>query len=405
MIFEKIIYVSIILLFLAYYIYRYVKYSNKYALVNIALQIIALTLLTLIYTNNQSISEYMQLVVFICGYVIPLITILSLRFNINYLYECKITLANTYVALNKKDKAKDLYERILEKYKKYEVYKSLGDICLEDEEWKCSLENLSKAVEFKPKDYLTCYKIAFIQYKLSNYDESITILNNVLKVKPKYQIASNLLAYILTFNKNEYNEALKIYFGLLEIYKNNAKIYYNIGATYIKENQSKNAKKFLELAIKYNNKLYNAYYLLGYVHLLNKEYQLAEQNLLIATKGVDTYSKSYYLLARLYMLEKEKGKATNCLNLAIERDDSFVLKIQKENIFQPIIDLVNGVDKIEKIANGRYMNSINNNIPEYISKFEEINVDDYIAFTENIKKEVLATTISKKSSKKNKDKN
>ena len=99
MFFERIVYVAIILMFLSYYIYRYVRYTNKHALANIALQVIALTLLALVYSNNQIINGHLQAMVFVCGYVIPLITLISIKYRINYINEFKYIIAFNTLAI------------------------------------------------------------------------------------------------------------------------------------------------------------------------------------------------------------------------------------------------------------------------------------------------------------------
>ena len=403
MIFEQIVYISGICMFLAYYIYRYVKYFNKYAILNIALQIVALTLLCLIYSNNQSMNIYIQAMIFVFGYVVPAITLLSIKFKINYIQEFKIIWADILAECKKYDKAISVYENVKEKYEKYIVYEKLGEIYLKNGNLKLALENLSNAVSVNPKRYNIYYKIAYIQFKLKNYDEAITILNNNLEYKPNKLSVQNMLAYMWSFNKNEYKKALDIYFEIIERNAKSAKTYYNIGATYIKEKQNKNAKKFLESAIQYDKKLYNAYYLLGYIHIQSKEYEEAEKCLQISTNGKDTYAKAYYMLARLYILQNEKGKATNCLNLAISKDDSFAKKMQEDEVFDSVRELASGVDKIEKIATGKVANKENGKEEKYFAQFEEINVDEYTSFEKKEKKKeetVKTNTKGKKVKKK-----
>ncbi len=404
MIFEKFVYVSIILLFLSYYVYRYVKNSSKIALLNIAMQVVAITMLVLIYKNQEDINKIMQATVFVLGYIIPITTFFAMKFNINIIKETKIVIGNILSFCNHNDKAKKLYDNMVKEYPKYRVYKKLGEICLKQNDLDNSLEYLQKAITIKPNSYKLYCKIAYIEYSLKKYDEAITILKNVLNIKSNYMPACNLLANILTFKKNQYNEALKMYFDLSQKDKTNSKIYYNIGAIYIKEKQNKNAKKFLEQAIKYDNRLYNAHYLLGYIHLSSKEYDVAQQHLLIAIKGSHTYARAYYMLARLYMLQNEKGKATNCLNLAIARDDSLLDNMHNEELFSSIKDLANGVDKIEKLANENQKMDKNNIID--ITMFDEFNVDQYVLFEqEDIKKqEVLANTVGSKNVKSKKSK-
>lgn len=402
MFFEKIICISIILLLLSYYIYRYAKHSSKIAILNIALEVIAFTILILIYVNANDASVLLQSLVFVIGYVIPVIGVVAYKFNINYILECKIVFANILVLLNKKENAKIMYGSLANIYPKYRVYKALGDLCLNTNQLKKALECFEKAVLIKPRDLELYYKIAYIQYVQNNYDEAITILNNILKLNPSYMLAVNLLVNILIFKKDEYKKALKIYFDLLENDSSNANICYNIAAIYVKENQNKNAKKFLEQAIKYDKKLYDAHYLLGYIHFKSKEYDLAIQDLLIAVKGNDTYAKSYYLLAKVYALQNEKGKATNCLNLAIEKEEKFLNLMHSDNVFNQVKELADGLDKIEKLANENISSKQKDEFD--INEFELMNVDDYTIYE---KQEVLATTVktNKPKSKKSKKKN
>ena len=382
MIFEKIVYISIILLFLSYFIYRYVKYTNKYALVNIGFEVIALTLLVLVYFNNHIISNYLQAIIFVFGYIIPLITLISVRYNINYIYEFKYMIANVLYLTNQKNQALELYKNIGTKYKKYKVYKKIATLCLQNNLIEEALYNIYKAQEIKSNKYKDHYKIAYIKVILDEYEEAQTILNNIIKDKPKYKPALNLLAYIYLKCNRDDDKALKIYFDIIKYDNKDSNTYYNIGAIYFKEKQYKKANNFLDLAIKYDSKMYSAYYLKGYVHFICNEYELAQKYLQIATQDKQLNADAYYMLARLYMKENEKGKATNCLNMAISNNEMLASKMQEEEIFKPISKLVESVDQINS-ANDNNLKNVTDYNYEYIKKFDVININEYIMFEEN----------------------
>ena len=54
--------------------------------------------------------------IFVFGYVVPAITLLSIKFKINYIQEFKIIWADVLAECKKYDKAISVYENVKEKY-------------------------------------------------------------------------------------------------------------------------------------------------------------------------------------------------------------------------------------------------------------------------------------------------
>ena len=60
-----------------------------------------------------------------------------------------------------------------------------------------AIEEYVKAMDIRPDDYKTYFRIAFLLKELKRTDESIEMLKTLIKKKPDYYEANNMLAELL----------------------------------------------------------------------------------------------------------------------------------------------------------------------------------------------------------------
>ena len=124
----------------------------------------------------------------------------------------------------------------------------------------------------------------------------------------------------------------------LGIILGNYDLYYNLGMVYTMVNDFQRAKEFYQKAAEINSLLYNAKLSLGQIALIAGDLEEAEKYFKESIKGEDVEAGSYYYLAQVAMLKGDKEKAINYMNIAIELEPSIYDKVQKENVFLPIIN-------------------------------------------------------------------
>ena len=223
-----------------------------------------------------------------------------------------------------------------------------------------AIDEYVKAIEIKRSDYDSYYKISELLNNLSQKDEAITMLNNLLKIKPDYYKASRLLGELLIENKM-FKEALNVYKEAMVYRSNDYEIYYYMGIVYTNLNDFKNAKIAYEKASQINHLQYKSKYYLGKISMMYNDVNLAEKYFVEALSGEEVEAWSYYQLARIYMIKSDKEKAIIFLNKAIELNSNFIDEYKKESIFIPIKVYIS--------------NKVNNNIVEKSKSLSKIEKD------------------------------
>lgn len=211
-----------------------------------------------------------------------------------------------------------------------------------------AIDEYIRATEINNKDIKLNYTIAKLLNKDERNNEAITMLQEVLKKKPEYLEASNLLGEILYINER-YKESINVYMNALRYNPGNYDIYYNLGMVCTMINDFQRAKEFYKKAAQINSLLHNAKLSIGQIALIEGDLDEAEKYFKESTKGEDVESGSYYYLAQVAILRGDKEKAINYMNIAIELDKNIYDKVQKENVFIPIR---NEIRKPENLIEG-----------------------------------------------------
>ena len=156
-------------------------------------------------------------------------------------------------------------------------------------------------------------------------------------------------------------------------------------------NDFQRAKEFYQKAAQINSLLYNAKLSLGQIALIAGDLDEAEKYFEESIKGEDTEAGSYYYLAQVAILKGDKEKATNYMNIAIELEPSIYDKVQKENVFLPIMNNIrkpNRENIFEKNKNVTKEQKVLNHLSKTCSLINSLNNDD-IKIMKNIKEKEI----------------
>mgnify|MGYP004729974797 FL=1 len=149
--------------------------------------------------------------------------------------------------------------------------------------------------------------------------------------------------------KKEFKEAIQVYISALKYNQMDFNLYYNMGMAFTMINDFQRAKECYEKAAQINSVLYNAKYDIGIINLLYGDLEEAEKYFMECLNESEIESGSYYYLARISMVKGDTEKAKNYINVAIEEDPNIYKKVLEENIFAPIIEVINKPQIEEKI--------------------------------------------------------
>lgn len=179
----------------------------------------------------------------------------------------------------------------------------------------------------------------------------------------------------------------------LGIIHGNYDLYYNLGMVCTMVNDFQRAKEFYKKAAEINSLLYNAKLSLGQISLIAGDLEEAEKYFKESIKGEDVEAGSYYYLAQVAILKGDKEKATNYMNIAIELEPKIYDKVQKENVFMPIINDIkkpqrNNVSEIKKTKLLFKERKTLNHLSKTCSLISNLNNDD-LKIMKNIKEKEL----------------
>lgn len=306
---------------------------------------------------NIHLNIVIKIVIYILSIIIPgAIIIAEYRGKINFPEILNITLAKIALNSGNTEQAKKYLFKLINKYpNSYIGHKTLAEVYEKEENYSLAIDEYIRTTEINNKDLKVNYKIASLLNRDERVDEAIVILQDILKKKPEYYKATNLLGEIL-FTSERYKEAINVYMNALRFNVGNYDLYYNLGMAYTMINDFQRAKEFYQKAAEINSLLYNAKLSIGQIALIAGDLEEAEKYFKESIKGEDVEAGSYYYLAQIAMLKGDKEKAINYMNIAIELDHKIYNKVQKEDVFIPIknevkrpITLINNEKKKTKL--------------------------------------------------------
>ena len=361
MLIERIIFNILAFVFFILMFLKMVKKNDTNYVAILTIQALGITLSFIEIMNGIIQWSNIKLFSYILSIFLPLLIFYLDNRNVNIIEIAYICVAKILQFLKKDKKTKKILNDLINKYPStYFGHKMLASIYEKEGGMRKAIDEYVKAIEVKRNDYDSYYKISELLNSLSQKDEAITMLNNLLKIKPDYYKASRLLGELLIEN-NMFKEALNVYKEAMVYRPNDYEIYYYMGIVYTNLNDFKNAKIAYEKASQINHLQYKSKYYLGKISMMYNDVNLAEKYFIEALSGEEVEAWSYYQLARIYMIKSDKEKAIVFLNKAIELDSNFIDEYKKDSIFIPIKVYIS--------------NKVNNNIVEKEKSLSTIEKD------------------------------
>ena len=279
---------------------------------------------------------WIRIFIYILSVLIPIAILMLEKKGINFLEFMYLLFAKIAMMRKNTKEAKTFLIKLVTRYPdSYMGHKLLAEVYEKEGGMRKAIEEYVKAIGLHKKDYDTYYKIAFLLEELGQKAESVTMLQNLLRIKPDYAKASYLLGDIL-MEQEKFKEAVNVYTDALKYDPNSYDLYYSLGMAYTRLNDFQNAKTCYERAAVINTLLYQADYRLAQIALIYDDLDEAEKYFNKCTEDEDLEAESYYHLARIAILKGNKERAVNYLNMAIEIEPILIKKADKEPLFLPI---------------------------------------------------------------------
>lgn len=340
--FEKIIFnLLAFTLFILIFLKLVRKNDTSYVYL-LVLQFIGIVINFIELSMGKSFGTIAKIIMYMLSVIIPVFFIwIEYAKKIDFAEILYLLVAKIAILTGKDEIAKKYLLQLIEKYpNSYKGHKILAELYEKNEKYELALEEYEKVYDLDPKDENIYLKIGKLYGNVGREKEAIEILSNLLKKRPDYYEASMILADIYN-SKQEYKEAVQVYMSALRYRPGDYDLYYNLGMTYTMINDFAKAKECYEKAAQINSALYHARYSLGQLNLLYGDLEEAEKYFMECIDAEEVSAGAYYYLARIAMIKGETEKAKNYANIAIEENPTIYEKMAEENIFMPIIDVVN----------------------------------------------------------------
>ena len=328
---------------------RFIKKNDTSYVYILGLEFLGIVINFIELLSNIHLNLFFRILIYILAVIIPgVILLIEYKRKIDFPEMLYIMLAKIALNAGNTDKAKDYLFKLINKYpESYIGHKTLAEVYEKEEKYSVAADEYIRASELNNKDLKLNYNIARLLNKDERPEEAIEVLQDILKKKPEYYEATNLLGEIL-YSNERYKEAINVYMNALRYNPGNYDLYYNLGMVYTMVNDFQRAKEFYEKAAEINSLLYNAKLSLGQIALIAGDLDEAENFFKESLKGEDVEAGSYYYLSQVAILKGDKEKATNYMNIAVELEPNIYKKAQKETVFTPI---KNEIKKPEKEEN------------------------------------------------------
>jgi len=136
----------------------------------------------------------LTIVTYILSVILPIIVIVVESKAITLTEVIYLALSHMQLRIGNEDEARKMLLKLVEKNpKSYYGHKELAAIYEKNNELEVAIEEYIRAANIKPKEYDINYKIAELFNKTGKQNESVKILNELLKEKPDFINATMLL--------------------------------------------------------------------------------------------------------------------------------------------------------------------------------------------------------------------
>ena len=318
--------------------YKIIKKNDTSYVIIIILQALGITINFFEVLSGIKPNWLFMIIKYILSILIPITIMILEKYNIPLTEIIDITKATIYLKLGDNKKAKQALIHLITKYpENYQGHKRLAQIYEQEGGMRKAIDEYVQAIDINKRDYDSYYKIAELLNNLDKQDEAAQMLSNLLKKKPDYEKATQLLGDIF-IQKEMYKEAANIYQEALRYNPTSYDIHYNLGIVYTMLNDFESAKICYEKAAEINSLLYNAKYSLAEIALIYKEIDEAEKYFMQVIEDEELAPEGYYELAKIELIKGNKDTAIQYANTAIDANaKKIVPKIKKDPIFIPIL--------------------------------------------------------------------
>ena len=368
--FFKILYSLIaFLLFLYIFLFKVIKKNDTMYVTILILQAIGILINFIQIIFGKLTNTFSYIIMYLLSAILPVIILLVDLKGRNFIETVYIVISKCLLFFGFNKKTKEILIKLISKYpNSYYGHKILAEIYEKEGGMRKAIDEYVKAMDIKPDDYKSYFRIAVLLNELKRTDESIKMLKTLIKKKPELSEASNLLGKLLIENE-KYKDAINVYLDAIKHNSQDEELFYNLGIAYTFINDFSRAKQSYERATKINSDLYKAYYKLGQIALLYRDIETAETNFMQSIYD-ENEAKSYYQLAKIYVIKNDKIKATLYIKKAIDLDEAVYEKAKGEPILFPIRDQIKkpqSIDIYDKNKKSRTMQSkIEKQIEEYL---------------------------------------
>lgn len=373
---------------------RFIKKNDTSYVYVLGLEFLGIVINFIELIFNVHLNLFFRILIYILSIIIPLIIlVIEIKNRIDFPEILNIIFAKIALNAGNTEKAKEFLFKLINKYpESYIGHKTLAEVYEKEEKYTVAIDEYIRATEINNNDINLNYNIARLLNKDERAEEAIVMLQDILKKKPEYYEATNLLGEIL-YSNERYKEAINVYMNALRYNPGNYDLYYNIGMVCTMLNDFQRAKEFYQKAAEINSLLYNAKLSMGQISLIAGDLEEAEKYFKESVKGEDVEAGSYYYLSQIAILKGDKEKATNYMNIAIELDPNIYNKVQRENVFTPIKNNLIKPDRLRKEERKRIKLSIKerkalNHLSKTCSLISNLNHND-LTMMKNLKEKEI----------------
>ena len=343
----------------------------------IALQALGIAISFFETVLGQSLWIGLKILTYALSIILPAVIIYFDFKKVNLVEQTYAILGKILFHLGYRKMAKKILVNIVTKYpESYKGHKYLAELYEREGGMRRSIDEYVKSIDIRKNDYDSYYKIAELLNGLSQKEEAVTMLNNLLRKKPDFYKASNLLGELLIENQ-KYKEATNVYLDALKYRPADYEMYYNLGITYTMLNDFQNAESAYKRAAQINHLKYNTSYTLGQIALICDEIEKAEKYFTEALYGEEVEPLAYFELSKICLKKGEKERAIAFLNKALELEPELEEKMKDEEIFIPIKAYIVKNENIEKTERKKLKEKekkVQKHLEETLQKVQKLNI-------------------------------
>lgn len=357
MILEQILFNLIAFVLFSLIFFKLVKRNDTNYLIILVPQTIgiAINFVCILFKISTGIS--IKIITYLLSVILPIIILIVENKIINF-SELIYILKSKIYSINNKNSSKNILLNLLNKYpKSYYGHKLLAELYEKNGEYLNAVDEYIKAIDIKEEEYVLYYKASYLLAKIDKKEDAINMLKDLLRNKPDYLQASELLGETLC-EKGEFKEAINIYMESLKYNPNSYELYYSLGIAYTRLNDFQSAENYYRKAAELNSILYKAHYNLGQIALLSNELEQAVQEFKYCIDDQELDAESYFQLARISINTGDREMAINYLNISLELDVSIIEKINDETVFITVINELNVPKCIENNLKQKKQNTL-----------------------------------------------